>query len=249
MSFNDTGTFYVYIEHLGTLEALDGDCDASTDEYSRDPDDPPVVEITMLDDEENEIEFDRVDEEFTYSLDDSFAGTATRQVEIESNGDYVVNVASADDDFVVAVGREPRRGGRHGAARRARVGRRRHRARTRARAVGRPPRSTGETPRDDVHRRNRVAGRSSDSDLASADGPAAHPTDASTATCRPVVTGTAGRATGRVARSRTADGPYAPAGQPSPGPGGATARVRPAWDADPAGRTEPERAGCSAGGT
>ncbi len=46
MSFNDTGTFYVYIEHLGRLEELDGDCDTSTDEYSRDPDDEPVVEIT-----------------------------------------------------------------------------------------------------------------------------------------------------------------------------------------------------------
>src|SRR4026207_1798288 len=42
MSYNDTGTFYVYIEHLGTLETLDGDCDASTDQYSRDPEDEPV---------------------------------------------------------------------------------------------------------------------------------------------------------------------------------------------------------------
>jgi hypothetical protein len=111
MTFNDTGTFYVYIEHLGTLDALDGDCDASTDEYSRDPDDPPVVEITVLDTKQNEIELDRVDEEFSYSLDDSFAGTAIRQIEIESTGDYTVNVDSVDDDFVVAVGRNPAQAG------------------------------------------------------------------------------------------------------------------------------------------
>jgi hypothetical protein len=111
MSFNDTGTFYVYIEHLGRLEELDGDCDASTDEYSRDPDDEPVVEITVLDDDQNAIELDRVDDEFTYSLDDEFAGTAKRQIEIESTGDYVVNVDSVDDDFVVAVGRDPANAG------------------------------------------------------------------------------------------------------------------------------------------
>ncbi len=42
-----------------------------------------VVTITLVDDDGNQIELDRLDEEFTYSLDDSFAGTATRQFEIE----------------------------------------------------------------------------------------------------------------------------------------------------------------------
>ena len=107
LSFSDTGTFYVYIEHLGTLETLDGDCE-TPDEYSRDPDDEPRVTITLTDGDGNEVELDRLGEEFTYSLDDSFAGTATRQVDIESTGDYVVTVESPDgDDFVVAVGRDP----------------------------------------------------------------------------------------------------------------------------------------------
>jgi hypothetical protein len=106
LSFSDTGTFYVYIEHLGTLERLDGDCE-TPDEYSRDADDPPTVEIVVLDSDDEEIDLDRLDEEFTYSLDDSFAGTATRQLEIESTGDYVVAVDSDEEDFVVAVGRDP----------------------------------------------------------------------------------------------------------------------------------------------
>ena len=108
LSFSDTGTFYVFIEHLGQLEEIDGDCDTTTDEYSRDPEDEPVVTITLTDDDGNQIELDRLDDEFTYSLDDSFAGTATRQFEIESTGDYVMTVESSDgDDFVVAVGRDP----------------------------------------------------------------------------------------------------------------------------------------------
>jgi hypothetical protein len=106
LSFSDTGTFYVYIEHLGTLERLDGDCE-TPDEYSRDADDPPTVEIAVRDGDDQEIDLDRLDEEFTYALDDSFAGTATRQLEIESTGDYVVTVDSDEEDFVVAVGRDP----------------------------------------------------------------------------------------------------------------------------------------------
>lgn len=107
LSFSDTGTFYVYIEHLGRIGALDGDCE-TRDEYSRDAEDEPRVTITLTDGDGNEVELDRLEDEFTYSLDDSFAGTATRQVEIESTGDYVVTVESTDgDDFVVAIGRDP----------------------------------------------------------------------------------------------------------------------------------------------
>jgi hypothetical protein len=106
LTFTDTGTFYVYIEHLGTLDSLDGDCE-TPDEYARGADDEPTVEITVTDDTGAELDLDRLEDEFTYSLDDSFAGTATRRVEIESTGDYVVTVDSDDDDFVVAVGRDP----------------------------------------------------------------------------------------------------------------------------------------------
>jgi hypothetical protein len=110
LSFSDTGTFYVYIEHLGTLERLDGDCE-TPDEYSRDADDQPTVEIVLRDGDNEDVDLDRLDEEFTYSLDDSFAGTATRQLEIESTGDYVVTVDSDEEDFVVAIGRDTRDAG------------------------------------------------------------------------------------------------------------------------------------------
>jgi hypothetical protein len=107
LSFTDTGTFFVYVEHLGRLDSLDGDCE-SPDQYSRDPADEPQVTITLTDSSGNEVDLDRLDDEFTYSLDDSFAGTARRRVEIGSTGDYVVTVESDDgDDFVVAVGRKP----------------------------------------------------------------------------------------------------------------------------------------------
>ena len=107
LSFTDTGTFFLYVEHLGRLDTLDGDCE-TPDEYSRDPGDAPQVTITLTDSSGNEVDLDRLDDEFTYSFDDSFAGTARRRVEIESTGDYVVTVESDDgDDFVVAIGRKP----------------------------------------------------------------------------------------------------------------------------------------------
>ncbi len=106
MNFKDTGTFYVYIEHLGRLDTLDGDC-RTPEEYSRDADQEPRVTITLTDGTGSEVDLDRLEDQFTYSAD-SFAGTATRQVEIESTGDYVVTVESDDgDDFVVAIGRDP----------------------------------------------------------------------------------------------------------------------------------------------
>ncbi len=106
LSFSDTGTFYVYIEHLGTLERLDGDCE-TPNEYSRDADDQPTVEIVVRDEDDQDLDLDRLDDEFTYALGDEFAGTATRQLEIESTGEYVMTVDSDEEDFVVAVGRDP----------------------------------------------------------------------------------------------------------------------------------------------
>ena len=106
LTFTDTGIFYVYIEHLGTLDSLDGDCE-TPDEYARDGDDEPSVEISVTDATGAELDLDRLEDEFTSSLDDSFAGTAKRRVDIDATGDYVVTVDSDDDDFVVAVGRDP----------------------------------------------------------------------------------------------------------------------------------------------
>ncbi len=192
----------------------------------------------MLDDDENDIELDRVDDEFTYSLDDEFAGTAKRQIEIESTGDYVVNVDSVDDDFVVAVGRDPADAGDT-----ARLG---------ALASGIAGIVLGLVLVLLGVRRGRRARRIATAYTAGTAwpagapiptapplmGPAAHPTDAGTALFGPVVTGPAARAAGRVAR-------------PSHhGSDGTTARVRSAWDADPAARTQPEpdRADRSSGG-
>jgi hypothetical protein len=107
LDFSDTGTFYVFIEHLGRVDTLDGDCE-TPNEYSRDPAEAPRVTITLTDREGTELELDRLDEEFTYTLGDSFAGTASRRFEIDTTGDYVMTVESDDGtDFVVAIGRDP----------------------------------------------------------------------------------------------------------------------------------------------
>jgi hypothetical protein len=109
MSFEDTGKFYVYIEHRGTLEKLEGNCDDFPEDYSRDADDQPLVEITIRG-SGLVLDLDRPDD-ITYSLDDSFAGTAKWQVDVESTGNYVVKVESDENDFVVAVGRDPAHAG------------------------------------------------------------------------------------------------------------------------------------------
>jgi hypothetical protein len=111
LSFTDTGTFFVFVEHLGVLESISGDCDAPG-EYSRDPDDEPRLTVTVTAADGDTLELDRLEHEFTYRLGSEFAGTARRRLEIESAGDHVVTVDSEDRDFVVAVGRDPRRAGR-----------------------------------------------------------------------------------------------------------------------------------------
>ena len=92
MLFKDTGTFYVYIEHLGKVETLDGTCSGFPDEYSRRCSTTSRSWRSRFSTaDENVLELDRLDDEFTYSLDDSYAGTAKRRFEIESTGDYVVD--------------------------------------------------------------------------------------------------------------------------------------------------------------
>ena len=81
MSFSDTGTFYVYIEHLGTLETIDGDCDTTRTSTRATPTTSRRSRSRCADRGRQPTSSSTVSTpEFTYSLDDSFAGTATATV-------------------------------------------------------------------------------------------------------------------------------------------------------------------------
>lgn len=108
LDFESTGTFLLYVESSGQFGELAGACDAPP-RYDRDPDDVPVVEITLRDPNGDVIELDEP-AEVDYDVD-GFVGSSIAEVQIESEGDHVLTVAPVGGDaFAVAVGRPPDQG-------------------------------------------------------------------------------------------------------------------------------------------
>ncbi len=105
LDFEATGTFVLYVETSGEFDQLPGACDAEL-RYDRDIDDVPVLDVTLVDPNGDEIDFDEAGE-VSYDVD-GFVGSAARTVQIDTPGDHVLTVASTDGDpFALAVGRSP----------------------------------------------------------------------------------------------------------------------------------------------
>lgn len=99
----DSATFVVYVELAGEIGDLRGDCDNVDTDYERD--DEPDVDIAIFDGDD-EVDIERYDGT-SYDVD-GFVGTAVGRVELEEGESYVVRVQSDDDDFAVAIGRDPK---------------------------------------------------------------------------------------------------------------------------------------------
>ncbi len=109
LDFEATGTFVLYVETSGEFDQLAGECDAEL-RYDRDIDDVPVVNLTLVDPNGDEIDLvDADDVSYTASYDvDGFVGSAARTVEIDTPGDHVLTVVpTVGDPFALAVGRSP----------------------------------------------------------------------------------------------------------------------------------------------
>ena len=103
-NFTGTGTFVFYTESKGKIGTLRGDCQTTGAAYSHSG--KITVDLTMVDSGGNDVKLARAT---GASYDKGgFVGSEVRTLKIDKPGKYVLSVASADTDFAIAVGRNPK---------------------------------------------------------------------------------------------------------------------------------------------
>jgi hypothetical protein len=103
LDFERTGSFTLYVETVGELGDLRGDCDADV-RYARD--DEPDVELVFRDPDGGDVVVTSVSE--PHYDTGTYVGRAVGTVEIEQAGDHVLTVAGdGEEAFAVAVGGDP----------------------------------------------------------------------------------------------------------------------------------------------
>ena len=106
--FTGTGTFIFYTETVGSIGEIDGDCENTDTDYDF-GDDRVRVSLTLTDDRGDEVDLNR---RSGVSYDaGGFIGTSIRSVDIDEPGTYTLSVESDDEDFAIAVGRNPNEAG------------------------------------------------------------------------------------------------------------------------------------------
>lgn len=101
--FTGSGTFIFYTETKGQIGEIRGDCENTETDYEHDG--RVRATLTLTDDNGDEVDLSRksgVDYDAA-----GYVGTAIRSVDIEEPGTYTLSVESDDDDFAIAVGRDP----------------------------------------------------------------------------------------------------------------------------------------------
>ena len=105
--FKETGTFVFYTESKGEVGEIDGDCENADDTYNHRSGEIDVT-LTLVDDRGDDVRL-RNKGDISYDAG-GFVGTATKTVEIDEPGEYTLSVESDEDDFAIAVGRNPKEG-------------------------------------------------------------------------------------------------------------------------------------------
>jgi hypothetical protein len=108
LDFDKPGTFTVYVETKGTVDISRGDCPANGEDYARESEDLPSVELVLTpEDSDNEIDFED-DDSKSYDAGGA-AGQSISSFDIEEAGQYNLTVTSDDEqgDFAIAVGKNP----------------------------------------------------------------------------------------------------------------------------------------------
>jgi hypothetical protein len=106
--FDRTGTYTMFVETKGEVGEIDGDCDADDRTYDLGDEDPPDVQLVLLDDRGDEVDLDPADGP-SYDTADA-AGEGVRSVEIDEPGDYVLSAEATTADVMIRVGRDPSNG-------------------------------------------------------------------------------------------------------------------------------------------
>ncbi len=104
LAFEREGRFLLYVETAGQLDRIDGDCDAAG-AFSRSDDSNPAFELAIIGSDGEQLPLGG-HTGIAYDTD-GYVGSSVGSVQIDGPGEYVMRVASAADDFVVAVGTDP----------------------------------------------------------------------------------------------------------------------------------------------
>jgi len=106
LEFDKTGTFTVYAETTGKIGNVRGDCANSDTDYARDSADVPDPDLTLTNEDGDEID---IDGENGKDYDAAgFVGTSIGTIQIEDTGSYELTVSSDEDDFAIAIGKDPK---------------------------------------------------------------------------------------------------------------------------------------------
>lgn len=105
--FTGTGTFVFYTETKGSIGEIRGDCENTDNDYDSSDDGRRQVTLTLVDEDGNDIDLDRRSG-ISYNAG-GYIGEAVRSVVIDEPGDYTLSVESDDDEFAIAVGRNPKK--------------------------------------------------------------------------------------------------------------------------------------------
>jgi hypothetical protein len=107
LEFDTDDTFTLFVETKGRVADTGGDCTGSGASYSRGDDDPPRVELTLVNDGDGQVTLGDAND-YSYDTGD-FVGTSFATADIPGPGTYRLTVVSDDTDFAIAVGRDPER--------------------------------------------------------------------------------------------------------------------------------------------
>jgi hypothetical protein len=107
LAFDKTGTFTVYIETSGSIGEVRGDCPGTDSDFEFSGDALPNVDIVLTDGGGDQVD---LDDDFSKDYDaGGSVGQSIASVNIEKAGDYDITVTSNDDDFAVAIGKNPKK--------------------------------------------------------------------------------------------------------------------------------------------
>lgn len=106
LRFDQSGTFTVYVETVGSIGEVRGDCSNTDAAYEFAGDDLPDVDVVLQNEAGDTIDLDR-DSGKDYDAGGA-VGQSIATAQIDEPGDYDITVTSADTDFAIAIGKNPK---------------------------------------------------------------------------------------------------------------------------------------------
>lgn len=106
LEFDEAGTYTFYAETKGVIGDVRGDCEGTDTDYDRSDEGVPEFDLALVNEDGDEIDLDD-DDSKDYDAA-GFVGESVYSAEIEDPGSYELSVSSEDDDFVVAIGKDPK---------------------------------------------------------------------------------------------------------------------------------------------